>query len=278
MKKLIFILIANLFLLSCSQNEDLLITNDNQSSQKTSSKLATGQNVKLIKAGDSKSIGCSRGGCYSYQYRDYVVEVSNLSFNKIVTVHQQLSNGLWEDFDLTYSLTTSTGTEIWKGTFVGSSTNTSVYKFGEQIAVKYQVNGQTYWDNNNGANYKLTNSVNNSSSTYLNNEFNILAVSSYLSANTTGNSNFYLSADLRNIAFAKEVKIVYTTNNWATTNTKAFVYNPAENIGRNTDYERWSINFDIPNTKTVTYALSYKVNGQTYWDNNFGKNYTLTTN
>jgi Carbohydrate/starch-binding module (family 21) len=276
MKKIILFLTINLLLISCSQNEESIIVKDNQPITETSSKLAPGQKVKLIKAGDSKSIGCSRGGCYTYQYRDYVVEVFNVTPNKLITVHQQLSNGQWEDFNLTYNLTTSTGTEIWKGSFVESQ-HAPVYKFGEEIAVKYEVNGQTYWDNNNGANYKLTNMGNNSSSVFMNNEFNILGVTNYLSSDIYGNSNLYLIVDVRNIAFAKEVKIVYTTNNWTTTNTKAFLYNPAENTGRNPDFERWSIEFQIP-AKTVTYALSYKVNGQTYWDNNFGKNYTLTTN
>jgi hypothetical protein len=285
MKKVIFILVANLFLLSCSQNEDQLIANDNQSSQKTSSKLAAGQNVKLIKAKDNKSIGCSRGGCIAVQSRQYVVEVANLGYNKVVVIHQELNDLQWEDVTLFYSFTTSTGTEIWKGSLtktVFASSTPTLSQFGDKIAVKYLVNGQTYWDNNNNQNYTIlnTNRQENSSFLYLSNEFNIF--------NTTPNtiplySNFDLSylniaADVRNLGFVKDVKVVYTTNNWVTSSTAPLSFNSIENNNATTDYELWIASVIIPKTDKVTYALSYTVNGQTYWDNNFGKNYTLTTN
>jgi hypothetical protein len=277
MKKVIFILVANLFLLSCSQNEDQLIANDNQSSQKTSSKLAAGQNVKLIKAKDNKSIGCSRGGCIAVQSRQYVVEVANLGYNKVVVIHQELNDLQWEDVTLFYSFTTSTGTEIWKGSLtktVFASSTPTLSQFGDKIAVKYLVNGQTYWDNNNNQNYTIlnTNRQENSSFLYLSNEFNIPLYSNF------DLSYLNIAADVRNLGFVKDVKVVYTTNNWVTSSTAPLSFNSIENNNATTDYELWIASVIIPKTDKVTYALSYTVNGQTYWDSNFGKNYTLTTN
>jgi hypothetical protein len=183
---------------------------------------------------------------------------------------------------LVYSFTTSAGTEIWKGTcrksvrtFISPSPNA----YGEQVAVKYVVNGQTYWDNNNNNNYFIVNSNRQdySSFLYLNQDFNI-----FLSESTlyTSNDQSYLTiaTDLRNIAYAKEVKIVYTTNNWATTNTRLLVFSTNDNNNATAAFERWITSFSIPRTNKVVYALSYKVNGQTYWDNNFGANYTLLSN
>jgi Carbohydrate/starch-binding module (family 21) len=284
MKKFILLLIANLLLLSCSQNEESINTKDNQPITKISSKLAIGQNVKLIKAKDVKKLGCSKSGCQAIQTREFVVEVANLAYNKIVAVHQQLSNGQWEDVNLYYDTTTLSGTEIWKGTSVKSvfAYNTPTpTQFGEKIAVKYVVNGQTYWDNNNNQDYKIlnTNRQENSSFLYLSNEFNIFI--------TTPNtislySNFDLSylniaADVRNLGFVKDVKVVYTTNNWLTSSTAPLSFNSIENNNVTIDYELWIASVIIPKTNKVTYALSYTVNGQTYWDNNFGKNYTLTS-
>jgi hypothetical protein len=221
MKKLIFTVIAASLLLSCSQNEEIGVGNQNQSNQNLTSRLAFGENVKLIKAKDSRSLSCSRGGCESIQLREYVVEVSNLAYNKTVAVHQQLNDGQWEDVYLAYSFTTSTGTEIWKGTcrksvrtFISPSPNA----YSEQLSAKYVVNGQTYWDSNNNNNYTIENSNRQdySSFLYLNQDFNIFQAEATL---YTYNDLSYLTVatDVRNIAYAKEVKIVYTTDNFTLT-------------------------------------------------------------
>jgi hypothetical protein len=286
MKKVIFIALANLFLLSCSQNEELNTPSASPANAKTASKLAVGQNVKLIEAKDSRIVSCSRGGCRTIQNREYVVEVANLAFSKVVAIHQQLPDGQWEDINLTYSFTTTTGTEIWKGTsekyaFAFASNAASLH--GEKLAVKYVVNGQTYWDNNNSANYTIVNSnrTDNSSFIYLISDYNIFNAN--LTPNTSGlyfdgtNSVVNVAADVRNLAFAKEVKIVYTTNDWATSASKALTFNNTESNNATGTFERWNGFVVLPKTAKVTYALSYTVNGQTYWDNNFGKNYTLTS-
>ncbi len=286
MKRLIFIVITNLFLLSCSQNEDQLIVHENKSNQTSNSKLGANQNVKLIKAKDSRAISCSRGGCKTVQTREYIVEVTNLDFNKIVAIHQQLNNGQWEDINLTYSFTTNTGTEIWKGMIIKDLsifTYPAPSLFGEKFTVKYVANKQTYWDNNNNSDYTIvnTNRQDSSSFIYLQNDFNIAAAAPYnepsLVSDTTL-SYVSIAADVRNIAFVKEVNIVYTTNNWATSQTKSLLFNSYESNHTTNDFERWTASFSIPKTTKVIYALSYKVNGQTYWDNNFGKNYTLVNN
>jgi hypothetical protein len=286
MKNIFFIIIASLFLLSCSQNEELLITSENKLNQKSNSKLAIGQNVKLIQAKDSRTISCSRGGCKTVQTRQYIVEVANLDFNKVVAIHQQLNNGQWEDVNLTYSFTTTTGTEIWKGISIKDLslfTYPAPSLFGERLSAKYVVKGQTYWDNNSSSDYTIINSnrQDNSSSIYLHNDFNIMATTPYNDPSIVSDATLsYVSiaADIRNIAFAKEVNVVYTTNNWATSQTKSLLFNSYESNNATGDFERWTASFSIPKTANVVYALSYKVNGQTYWDNNFGKNYTILSN
>ncbi len=288
MEKLIFTVIASLQLFSCSQNDEIGVENPNKKSKVASSRLSFGENVKLIKVKDSRSLGCGSGAnCTSAQTREYVVEVANLGLNKSVVVQQQLSNGQWEDFYLTYSFTTSVGTEIWKGTsnYVVGGSNTSItYVYGEQLSAKYVVNGQTYWDSNNGSNYRINNTNREpiSSFLYLNQSFDIFQSKVSSSSFYSG---FYInvSADVRNIAFAKEVKIVYTTDNWVTSNTSLLNFSTFDNFGGDpinstTDFERWVATFAIPVTNKLVYALSYKVNGQTYWDNNFGTNYTLLLN
>jgi hypothetical protein len=286
MKNLIFIWVASTFLLSCTQNEVTQIENEEQASQNFSSKLAVGQNVKLIKAKDVRYVGCSSGSCRTFQSREYVAEVVNLAFNKEVTVRQQLNNGQWEDVNLTYGFTTSTGSEIWTGKSLKDFSlfaYPALNLFGDRLSVKYVVNGQTYWDNNNGNDYTIINSnrQDNSSFLYMNQDFNVLAAIPHNNpplVNDATQSYVSIAADIRNISFTKEVKVLYTTNNWVTSQTKSLTFNSYESNNATTDFERWTISFSVPKTTKVIYALSYKVNGITYWDNNFGKNYTLLSN
>jgi hypothetical protein len=286
MKKLFFILVINLFLLSCTQNEEIAMTNETQLPQSTSSKLATGEKVKLIKAKDFRTISCSKGGCQSVQWREYTVEVANIAVNKVVAIHQQLNTGQWEDINLNYAFTTTTGTEIWKAIAVKNGiyfTTPTASLFGEKLAVKYLANNQTYWDNNKGNDYTIVNSnrQDNSSFLYLNVDYPICATAPQHNPSLVSDaalSYVSIAADVKNIAFNKEVKVVYTTNNWATTQTKSLTFNAAENNNATQDFERWTTSFAIPKTSSVTYALCYTINGQTYWDNNFGKNYTILSN
>lgn len=280
MKKLLLLVLVNLVLLSCTQDSDFEIENQQAKKENGSSRLAIGEQVKLVKAKDTRSYICRYGTCASYQMREYIVEVANLAYNKRVVIHQELHNGQWEDIPLTYSNSTSTGTEIWKTITVKTiygNNPTPTNAYGEKLAVRYEVNGQTYWDNNNGANYFIANFSRHSNSTFLflNDGFNISQSNG--SFYSFGNTSFVsIIADIKNIAFAKEVKIVYSTDNWATTAEYNLSYDASNYIvNDSTGFERWSASFSVPFANSISYALSYKVNGVTYWDNNFGENYTL---
>ncbi len=280
MKKNVFVILAAVFFLfSCSNNEEFEINSEINS--KNSTRLAYGQNVKLIKAKDFKRSGCSRGGCSASQFREFVVEVANLAFAKKVIIREQLSNGSWEDFELTYDFTTSYGTEIWKGTVSKSAVYSSVVAspFGEKFAVKYEVNGTEYWDNNNGSDYVLRNSNRRENSEFLllSDDISVFRTSTFDAQLYTDGTISYVNvaADVKNIAFNKTVQVVYTTDNWATKNVKNLFYNASFYNHDNPNYETWTISFQIPKTSEIKYAFVYKVNGVEYWDNNFGSNYTV---
>lgn len=77
-----------------------------------------------------------------------------------------------------------------------------------QFAIKYEVNGQTYWDNNNGQNYSVSRF--NQSSTILGKP-NVFRAYDDLYENTFSGSVY-----VKNSVYSKEVKIKYTTDNWNT--------------------------------------------------------------
>ncbi|MNW58870.1 putative phosphatase regulatory subunit [compost metagenome] len=136
-----------------------------------------------------------------------------------------------------------------------------------QFAIKYEVNGQTYWDNNNGQNYSVSRF--NESSTILGKP-NVFRAYDDLYENTFSGSVY-----VKNLVPSKEVKIKYTTDNWNTTREGFASYSiPANSDG---SVEIWGFSFNNidPSVTQIQYAISYTANGQTYWDNNYGNNYTV---
>ncbi|MOA00074.1 putative phosphatase regulatory subunit [compost metagenome] len=129
------------------------------------------------------------------------------------------------------------------------------------------VNGNTYWDNNGGSNYYNERS-NNSLSSIILGKANVLRAYDDL-LNDTFSGGVYV----KNITPTKTVKIVYTTDNWATTNEGYATYTAMANNFNSA--EIWTFNFSVTGATEVKYAISYSTGGSTYWDNNYGNNYTV---
>lgn len=288
MKKLVALLFVAVFALSCS-NDEVFEENPTEKIAQTSSRLAPGNNVKLHKAW----IGGTQRYGFVQQVRRFQVEVKNISYDKSVVVAHKMDNDTWQEFALSYKMATPDGTEIWSGEFV---INGSYYAgapafvgFANEFAIKYTVNGQEYWDNNNWNNYVTGYYENGNLITnqgmMLRDDINISVNEEASSYNIYGsNASFVVSADVKNLGYSKEVKLVYTTDGWATNAVVPMVYQNSYAIG---DYnylqgvnaygvERWSTPYLTleGNPESIEYAVVYKVNGQEYWDNNFGQNFT----
>ncbi|NJM80805.1 MAG: hypothetical protein HC854_16530 [Flavobacterium sp.] len=223
------IILAQFCLNSCEVQEELNAISSREIETTSEKRLQFGEQVKLIKASDYSFYGCSRGGCFGNQNREFIVEVSNLAYNKSVQVYQELTSGSWEFFNLTYSGSTSNGNEIWKGTDVKTFSSRNATYYSGKIAVKYTVNGQTYWDNNGGNNYVISQpNTLNVKTVYLANSLNIIDEFSrfykYTASDNTIYSRLFVNVELRNIGYAKEVKIIYTTNNWASSTSKNLTF------------------------------------------------------
>jgi hypothetical protein len=223
------------------------------------------ENVKLIRA---KSFIHTKYGMSQYD-RSFEIRVKNLSYEKEVGVRHQLTNGTWTNIPASYFTSTADGYEIWK------TANSSYY--GSQMGSEYVVyatqNGQTSWDNNGGQNYSLL----NGDGVQLGSGVGVLQSSfSYYS----GRAYFYL--DVANIAYNKEVKIVYTTDNWNSSDVVYAYYNSGYAYGyayvqspNQAGFERWSASVAVSDANNFQYFIEYNANGQVYYDNNYGANYKL---
>jgi Carbohydrate/starch-binding module (family 21) len=232
--------------------------------------------IKLLR---SKSTVSTKYGM-SYQGIRFEALVKNLDYAKQVYVHIKRPDGSWADVPLAYQRPADTGREVWAGDYVDQNSNTPVPSFQTfdlEFALRYKVNGTEYWDNNNGANYKQ---AKDSGSLLFG--VNVLnRIYDYSGTAYSYGGRYTGTLTLKNLGPAKQVKIVYTTDGWKTSNTAwanyesyfwAGSYSGAPNPNQY-GTEEWSYALYVNTASQIEYAIGYMVNGTTYWDNNFGRNY-----
>lgn len=210
-------------------------------------------------------------GSYGYVGFSGEVEVQNIAPTKTVTVHYTTNNINWYSKSATYVGPTSGSYEKWLFTVATSSlNNTNPELHGLSFIkfyIEYNVAGSTYYDNNGGSDY-YNEPYSFGPSSYILNARNVQSNFGQVTSGT----NFNGSAIVKNLAFAKTVKILYTTNNWTTTQTGFASYAGAANNFGTVEY--WNYSFTVPSGSTVKFKIEYTVGGSTYVDDNYGATYT----
>lgn len=92
----------------------------------------------------------------------------------------------------------------------------------------------------------------------------------------TDKKSLVLMVMCQNLAFEKQISVKLTYNNWQST----LIFNSSSHVKSFS-----SVNFDqfkfviplshLPSLISAQFCLRYEVNGQTYWDNNSGRNYNV---
>ena len=266
MKKIYVLLIVSLAFLSCTTDTK---TNETSDSLEFASKKSS-NNVKLLKAWASNN----SSPVQKRFVRKFLVEIKNLSFQKNVVVQQSLKSGLWVSIPLHFKMQKDTSFEVWRGEYILPAND-----FNDEFVIAYEVDGTTYYDNNNGKNYSLF----QEDGAYLNPEIKVLADLEF----TRFSGNYFnVNADaVFSNNSSVNVEVVYTTDQWVTTQTASLSFQPYFRTGyRNYlvspnafNIAKWETSiFFKEKVNTVEFALVYRNDGIEYWDNNFGKNYTLT--
>jgi hypothetical protein len=199
------------------------------------------------------------------------IMVKNTNYNKLVAIRYQVSNdNNWRESFAQYHASVDGNYEIWKFETEGEIAHPTSPVF--EFAIRYQVSGSEYWDNNNHNNYTLaygTNPFILGSDTKV---FGELDVFWYY-----GHYHVSFSAYVPNLAYHKNIELVYTSDNWATQNVLEGSY-WRENPGQ-PGVEMWGASrymgyeFNPQPGQTIEAAIVYRANGEEYWDNNFGANF-----
>ncbi|NMO15098.1 hypothetical protein HPC49_16340 [Pyxidicoccus fallax] len=196
-----------------------------------------------------------------------VVEVKNLAYEKQVTLVYTADGVQWNETAASYTAPASNGYERW--TFTQDVPAGAEARF----ALRYITAGQTSWDNNGGADYRVGGA---SAPEFLLGSTTVKLDTAILQP---GRSGFYVHGTvvLKNLAYAKSVTVVSTIDNWATAQEYTGFYQ--ETLPGN--QERWYISIPTQSNSsttvpTVRFAIRYTVDGVTYWDNNLGANYSVS--
>lgn len=235
--------------------------------------------VRLLYAEPKTYYSTEIPGWYAYLYTEGYVEVQNIGYAKNVTIHYTYNGTDWFDTAATYYKATVGNYEAWH---FQTDPNTVEYPYRSgsycRFAIKYEVNGQTYWDNNNGQNYMVRKGRVGSDIYAIGSAGLKLEYGRAYDRQLSGN------IQVKNLGYAKDIKVHYSTDGWATSSTVNATYSGQFTeyggipLPYPTDVELWTFSTPtLPADATeVEYSLTYTVNGVTYWDNNFNNNYVAT--
>ncbi len=245
--------------------------------------------ISLIKA-DSRI-----HGRYGFSWQTYTVDilVENIAYDKKVSMHYLDSDGQWKQLQANFDHMIDSDKQVWRASatrMLHHPYEPATQPLNLTFALEYEVDGNVYWDNNHGKNYFLP----ADSGEYIGSNIQVDyagALAPYdaqYGENTTHyDGRFSVGVLLKNLGYAKNVKVHYTLDNWQTIHVKDLTFQYGRLVGYSwviypnaNGVEYWSMTTTGPEMQDssagfVEYAISYEVNGETYWDNNFGQNYQI---
>ncbi|MCM0084414.1 CBM21 domain-containing protein [Geomonas sp. Red32] len=215
------------------------------------------------------------GGITGVNNTIVAAKVENLAFAKDVALHYQQQNGTWSEVPLTWQKNFND-----YDNFILNDDQIYIKRF----ALRYSVDGVTFWDNNGGADYRFDeihpntvggNVVLNLATAHRGTE----AGGGFVFTTSWVDGEIYLN----NLSFNKKAGIRLTANDWGsfedTFASFAETVPVAEGIS---EVEVWKfkspeLNLD-ESTPGFKFAIFYTDldSGETFWDNNFGRDYTLS--
>lgn len=232
--------------------------------------LSVGANAAEVELLEEFNITMSRYGM-EWRTESYTVAVDNLAFDKSVFIHREKDDGTWVDLPMYYHGPAGNGKEIWKLT-------SSREDFGDEFVVKMVTSTGEYWDSNFGNNYSIQ-----SAGYLIGNSKEVTVASTNVNPAGPGQSNVSAVIVLDNVGVSKNVELVYSLDNWATStvvnanylgNPVQYGYGSYPNPSAN-NAEAWRASFSISEGTHAQFFVKYTVNGVAYYDSNYGADYQV---
>ncbi len=187
------------------------------------------------------------------------IEVKNLGPVKQVWLHYQNALGDWVDHPAFYTAPTTDNYEAFTFRLPLPGSVSSV-----RFAVKYRVNGQTYWDNNNQQDYRFDG---NTQTAFKHQSVAVDDASRYYNKVT-------LSARSRYQSTGDKVALVYSVDHWQTQQRRELTLSHTVN-GLYGSSGFWQTTLGIEYYRPFEYFLEYQTGNEVEQDDYHGKGYRL---
>lgn len=197
---------------------------------------------------------------------NFAVRVKNIGYHKNVSIVYNNGGSGWNNLPLTfYSHHGNYDTFTYNNSF-------SPFTGNIEFAIKYEVNGNTYWNNNDGNNFLLP--ARDHTLIEGNVTLNEALVSGYHCANWMGcthATNFKGEIYVSNYTYHKNVGIAYSIDGgeWKSLNAS---YSRPISSG---NLEIWGFDTWIYTSGDKFPQIRFAVYFQPDWDNNFGQDYFI---
>jgi hypothetical protein len=215
------------------------------------------------------------GGVTGVNVTKVSAKVKNIAFTKEVSLVCALSDGTWVQKAMSWQAGFGNYDlfSLSDGSFVT-----------DEFAIRYDVNGQTDWDNNNGANYQISEIQPNTAGG------NVVLNTAVAHQGSEPGGGFVFTTSwvegeiyVKNLSFNKRVGIRLSTNGWASFLDTNASFNASVSVAEGlSKVESWKFktpefNIDESNPN-FNFAIFYNNldTGEWFWDDNFSQSYSLS--
>lgn len=220
---------------------------------------------------------------YGMESQNIQVEarVANLAYDKLVLLHVKRWDGQWVDVPMEYQRPADNGHEIWstrRDSVLVDSQGERVWD--PEFTLLYVADGRTFVADNNGQPFRQPADSGNVL-------YGVHVYGGSYFAPTLTSRNGLVSGVATTAGPVQDgdsVTVVYSTDGWRTTQRAAATCLPYYWTGSYSGagnpnafgVREWTYTLPVGNATHVDYAIQYFNGGQTWWDNNYGRNYSST--
>jgi maltose 6'-phosphate phosphatase len=206
--------------------------------------------------------------------------VENLGLDKRVDVIWAGEDGVWQTLAARFISQHGERQELWCAEFKQTQTAKKPLPGTILFSLRYRVNGEEFWDNNNGWNYVSE----ADSGLKLSNHVEVLNTG-YVSRLSDEQKSMPVTVAVDQSLAARKVIIHWTPDNWRHTYqtpcflTKEYWQKTAGSAAANPNQygvQTWTGRLKIRDAFRVQYCIACEGKDQTVWDNNAGINYTAS--
>lgn len=207
----------------------------------------------------------------------FVVLIDNIAYDKLVEVCWAGEDKTWHVLRAEYQSFGGANREVWRAQAHFFPSEDASLPGDIEFKLRYRVNGQEYWANNDSRSYLL-----NADSGLLLEQHASLLNADFNPILQAGQRHYPITVAVRHSLQPKRVYLHWTTDNWRSAQETPCFFrrmywektrrSSARNPNRY-DTSIWVAQLKVDDAFRVQYAIACETARRTIWDNNFGQNY-----